>query len=265
LLGANIAYSLSPVIFSTLFALRGRQYRYRLFDIADKDFSRQVKGLLDDQDCLGLNVTIPYKSQILPFCDGRNSIVDRIGATNCLLRREDKWVATNTDSKGFMRSWLAHFPPVDSALLLGYGGAARAVTTALHEHFKAIRIYVWGNNSVKLESFCREKGLHSWRGERAVAVINATPLGSNPQSGDFPNNIYRAISNANLFYDLIYHPQVTKAMNFASAHGCRVLGGLEMLIEQASTSAELWTNTGFSSSERKAIWAAVLTEQRKRE
>ena len=238
LLGRNISYSFSRGYFSRKFEREGINASYENFDLAD--ISELPKVLEKNPDLRGLNVTIPYKEEILPLLDEIDPIAKRIGAINTVKILDDgKLQGSNTDYVGFSQAIKPFLRPHhEKALILGTGGASKAVIFALND-LGIIPISVSRSpESGRLtyedldEEILRD---HSF-------IINCTPLGTSPRTEEFPPIPFDFINNQHLVFDLIYNPSETKLMQLASQKGASVSNGLRMLELQAEKSWEHWNS-----------------------
>ncbi|MGM5469924.1 shikimate dehydrogenase family protein [Flavobacteriaceae bacterium LMO-SS05] len=237
LLGKNISYSFSKAHFTKKFADEGLPFTYENFDIeAVSEFPSILKN---NPDLVGLNVTIPYKEQIIPYLDSVDKQAKLIGAVNTItFSSSGELKGYNTDSYGFKKSIEPHLKPHHkNALILGTGGASKAVAYAL----KALDIdfdYVsrMPNNSARYTySDLTESIIHAH-----TLLINCTPLGTHPNVNAFPNIPYGGISKNHLLYDLIYNPLQTQFLSFGAAKGAVICNGLNMLEFQAKRAWKIW-------------------------
>ncbi len=190
---------------------------------------------------IGLNVTIPYKEQILPFLDEIEEGAAAAGAVNTVLIKEGKKVGYNSDVYGFTTSVEntieRHQLKIEKALILGTGGAAKAVKFALERSGREVK-YV---SRTKAEDRYSYEDLTQDIFEEYKLIVNTTPLGMAPKVDTFPNIPYHYISDSHLCFDLVYNPEATLFLQKAQQEGARILNGLEMLYLQAEKSWEIWT------------------------
>jgi shikimate dehydrogenase len=211
----------------------------------------------------GLSVTMPHKSVVAGLVDDRSPLAERLGAVNCVLRRQDRLIGDNTDGAGFVASLQrgAGFDPRGrSCLVVGAGGAARAVILALAEA---------GASEVVVVNRTRERGLVAAQlagavgrtGEPAEAstmelVVDATPVGMAAAPGEpgVPVVDPSLLHGGQLVADLVYRPLVTPWLQAAADRGASVIGGLGMLVHQAAVQIELWTG---HRAPVAAMWSAA--------
>lgn len=240
LIGRPIGHSRSAELFSERFARMGLNARYELFEL---DAITDLHELIATHPTLiGLNVTSPYKQEVLAQCTQLSPEVEAIGAANTLLitrsshHPEDYTLsAYNTDAHGFAVSLQTLSPQLPhSALILGTGGAARAVAYALEQ--LAIRYRVVSRRAQAGRLSYEELSEHL---DTVDLIVQATPIGYGiEESLPFP---YERLNARHLCYDLIYTPSPTQFMRRALAHGARVCDGLSMLHLQAQRAWEIWS------------------------
>ena len=234
LLGKDIGYSFSRHYFSNKFAAENLKYEYVNFDLENLS---TFKSLLNRNDILGMNVTIPYKQEVIPFLDVLDPVAKAIGAVNTIVFENNKRLGYNTDYIGFQNSLLHFLKPVHKkALVLGTGGASKAVCYVLEQ----LKIEVLNVSRNKGED---RKAYHQLSVEdykEHTLIINCTPLGTHPNTKAYPPIDYKQINSKHLLYDLIYNPEITAFMQKGKDKGARVLNGYQMLVEQAKASWSLW-------------------------
>jgi shikimate dehydrogenase len=237
LVGRDISYSFSKSYFADKFKSKKLPHTYVNFDLETIDALNDI--IRDTPNLKGLNVTIPYKEQVLPMLDGLNKRARKIGAVNTIrITRYQKLIGYNTDYYGFKHS----LKPLlekhhKTALILGTGGASKAIAYAL----KKLRIqYDYVSRSEKkgvkfLYSDLTDEIISSY-----TIIINCTPIGTFPNVNECPNIPYDAITNKHILYDLIYNPEQTKFISCGDMKGAKTINGLEMLRLQAEKSWQIW-------------------------
>ncbi|RFS20976.1 shikimate dehydrogenase [Chitinophaga silvatica] len=193
--------------------------------------------LLQHPDLCGLNVTIPYKEVIIPYLDKLTPAAEKIGAVNCIDIRDGVKTGYNTDVIGFTESLKpllkAHHT---HALILGTGGAAKAVMYALEQLGIDATI-------VSRQSTNRAVGYEQLTPallDKHTVIINTTPLGMFPDLDSCPAIPFEHITNRHLLYDLVYNPITTTFLQRGAAKGASTKNGYEMLVLQAEASWEIW-------------------------
>lgn len=235
LLGRNISYSFSRNYFGNKFEKENIVASYQNFDLQDiREFPQVLK---DNPDLKGLNVTIPYKEAIIQFLDYLDPIAKEIGAVNTIkVLDSGELKGFNTDYYGFSEALRPHLKPEHKkALILGTGGASKAVSFALNK----LRIDPVFVSRTKNQPYIYEE-LNSEILKEHLVIINCTPLGTSPRTEDFPPIPIEYITPQHLIFDLIYNPARTKLMELASQKGASVSNGLRMLELQAEKSWEHW-------------------------
>ena len=238
LIGYPLSHSFSQRYFTEKFGREGiTGCSYSNFPLAAID---ELSGVLADPELCGLNVTIPYKEQVLPFLDARSPVVEAIGACNCIEIRDGRRTGHNTDVVGFEQSLL---PLLGShhrrALILGTGGAAKAVGYVLGKLGIAYR-FVTRKPRAGSDDVGYGDVDAAMLGEYAL-VVNTTPLGMYPKVEEYPALPYEAVGARHYFFDLVYNPARTLFLQKAEARGAVVENGHAMLILQAEESWRIWT------------------------
>ncbi|MUP46149.1 shikimate dehydrogenase [Gramella sp. BOM4] len=236
LLGKNIDYSFSRKHFSEKFKNEHIDAQYLNFDLQSIE---ELPHLLSKNDLSGMNVTIPYKEQVIEYLDRLDSHASEIKAVNTIKFEEDgSLTGYNTDYWGFMESLKPHLKPHhQKALILGTGGASKAIAYAL----KLLNI------EYRFVSRKPEFGLTYEQLTEAVMndyslLINCTPLGTFPDVEKYPSIPVENLSEKHLVFDLVYNPSETRLMKLAREKDASVLNGLRMLELQAEKAWEIWNS-----------------------
>ncbi len=242
LIGYPLSHSLSMSYFNRKFADENINAAYLNFEI--EDIGELMEIFAQYPQLQGLNVTAPYKEQVIPYLSSLHESARQIGAVNVIkVIRGDKdndlrLVGYNTDIAGFKMSIE---PLLDakrhSAMILGTGGAAKAVECA----FRQLGIDVTFVSRRKTAHTVTYEEITKAMVSKNKIIVNATPLGKYPDVDDCPDFPYRFLSHEHLCYDLIYNPDETLFMKKAVARGADVKNGLEMLLLQAFESYKIWT------------------------
>lgn len=239
LIGKVLVHSFSKKFFTEKFANENIDSKYELFEMPSAD---GLKQLISDQHPMGLNVTIPYKQDVIPFMDKLDETAAKIGAVNTIkfFYQPDgsyKLMGFNTDVIGFENSLKPLLQPWHTkALVLGTGGASKAVAYVLDKlgiEFKYV------SRTSKNGGFAYEDLNADVLAEYTV-VVNCSPVGTFPNVDEAPNLPYQYITNRHLLYDLVYNPELTKFCQLGQEHGAITKNGLEMLHGQAIASWEIW-------------------------
>lgn len=251
LIGYPLSHSFSKRYFAEKFAKEGiKDCFYELFPISNiQELPRLINKFPNLQ---GLNVTIPYKEAVFPFLDDIDEGAQAVGAVNTIKIQEGKLLGFNTDVYGFEvsltdPSFLAPRPSPLKALILGTGGAAKAVTFVL----KKLNIpYLTVSRSAEKGDITYEEMEGSMMSAYRL-IINTTPLGMSPKEDTFPPIPYANLGKDHLLYDLVYNPKVTTFLKKGQAQGSLIQNGLEMLYLQAEKAWEIWTNQSPAKTEGK--------------
>ena len=239
LIGRTLGHSFSKKYFTQKFESEGlHNCEYVNFEI--ESLPEAIDGLKNNPDLRGLNVTIPYKTDIIPFLDEITKECSEIGACNCIKIRSGKWIGHNTDVIGFEQSFSIGLKDHHSkALILGTGGAARAVR------------YVLGKLGIEFLCVSRtaKPGVIPYEDVSAdtlnnyTIVINTTPVGMYPHTNTSPGIPYDAVDRRHYFYDLVYNPEKTMFLQLAESHGAAIKNGSDMLEIQAEAGWKIWTGS----------------------
>jgi shikimate dehydrogenase len=273
LFGDPVAHSLSPVMQNAALQAAGIDGLYIPWRVQSADLPTAFKSLRGMANFGGANVTVPHKEQAFALVDSLTPEAAAVGAVNTVVVRDGRLLGANTDGPGFLRSLHEEadfLPRGKPSVILGAGGAARAAAVSLAEAGAEPLVIV--NRTVErarsLAEFVDRNigtpatglGLDDPQMPAAVRdcalVVNTTSVGLNP--ADPPPIDPSLLHSEALVYDLIYRPRETALLREAKRRGCRVLGGLGMLLYQGALAFELWT--GHKPSEevmRQALVAAV--------
>jgi shikimate dehydrogenase len=242
LIGNPLDHSFSARYFSEKFKKEGIDYAdYRLFPL--KNISLLPELLANNPLLCGFNVTIPFKEQILPWLDEVDNSVKESGAVNTVLIRKvgDKNMLSgfNTDIFGFLEL-VKDFPLLssDKALILGTGGASKAVSAA----FRRLGItYTFVSRNTSSQDSLLYTELQKEHIQQHRIIVNTTPLGMFPEISTCPEIPYHAIGNEHVIFDLVYNPERTVFIDKCSQQGAIAVNGLKMLYGQAEKSWEIWS------------------------
>lgn len=234
-----MGHSFSISYFNEKFANEGIDAKYINFDIPD---IKDLTEILDSNPELkGLNVTIPYKQQVLGYLDYISPEARSIGAVNVIrVVHKGKKVflrGYNSDVIGFTKSIEPLLEPSHKkALILGTGGASKAINYGLKSlGLETLFVSRYERpNTIQYQSITPEM-VHEYQ-----VIVNCTPVGMYPHADECPELPYDAMDSHNLLYDLIYNPDETLFMKKGIEHGATVKNGLEMLLLQAFASWEFW-------------------------
>lgn len=240
LIGKTLKHSFSKKYFEEKFSREKiTDCRYDLFEL---DTIEDLEALIHASPALaGLNVTIPYKKEVMRFLDRLDHSAEKVGAVNVVKKEGDRLAGYNSDYYGFrssLSSWMTS--GARHALILGTGGSSRAVQVALDDL----------GLSYQHVSRSAKKGCLTYEDIRVRPdllhqvdlVVNTTPLGMYPEVDKWPDLPFEAFRKGQYVFDLIYNPEETRLMAMAKAQGASAKNGLEMLVLQAEKSWEIWNS-----------------------
>ncbi|WP_420602360.1 shikimate dehydrogenase family protein [Flagellimonas sp.] len=235
LLGRNISYSFSQGYFSQKFEDLGLEnHSYENFDIPSIS---EFEKLISQNDLKGLNVTIPYKEEVLSYLTGLDAKAEKIGAVNTIKFTKEGLIGYNTDAYGFQKSLEPFLKQHHTkALILGTGGASKAIRFVL-EQLGIEHSYV---SRTKKENQYTYDELDKEIMENHTIIVNCTPLGTHPNVDDKPALPYQYLDENHLLFDLIYNPEKTAFLVEGEIKGTQIKNGLEMLQLQAEKAWEIW-------------------------
>lgn len=285
LLGNPVSHSKSPRIHNFLFDYCEMKGAYSLIK-TPKENMREILDSLKFLGFKGVNITVPHKELAMTFADILSERAKKIGAINTILFREDKKIfGENTDCLGFWDSLPNNLKldnKLNSALIIGAGGSARAISVALLDNKINNIIFLVRNNesSLKranelknsLENFYKnfnlklsvitQEDLISSNNININIIINTSPVGmtgNDERISPLNANIFDLFSNKNIyFYDLVYNPRETEFLRLAKERNFLVQNGEKMLLLQAMTSFSIWTGRQFEDSEKEYIFKKLF-------
>lgn len=241
LIGHPLGHSFSKAYFTEKFQSEGLDCEYQNFDLVEISLIQQL--VADHPDLKGFNVTIPYKEAIIPYLDEIDETAEEVGAVNTVKVLSDgRMIGYNTDVIGlytiFPRAlpWVDGVLPLRGALVLGTGGASKAVQ------------YVLKKNNIPFHLVSRDpnKGHFTYENltpaiiKEHLLIINATPVGMAPNINEAPLIPYEVLTPQHVLFDLIYNPEETQFLRNGKAKGAQTFNGLTMLYAQAKASWEIW-------------------------
>ncbi|CCO08863.1 shikimate dehydrogenase [Desulforamulus hydrothermalis] len=257
LFGWPVEHSFSPAMHNAAYAGLGLNWVYVPYSVPPNCLRQAVEGMRA-LGLAGANVTVPHKQSIIPLLDKVDTAARIMGAVNTVRLEQGKLVGYNTDGPGFIQFLAAeaNFSPQGKrVLLVGAGGAARAVAVAL-AGAGAAAIYITNRTPEKAEQLARDVAQAGQLTTRVLPwgrqlpgtvvaevdlVIQTTPLGMGARSDQVPEFPFTALQPGQLVCDLIYNPNRTLFLQMAAARGATVFNGLGMLLYQGVLAFELWT------------------------
>lgn len=250
IIGDPIDHSLSPAIHNAAFTTLGLNCSYIAFRVQEG----QLKNSMDSLRAInigGFNVTMPHKVTVLNYVDRSDKIAEMVGAANTVNNEGGKFHAYNTDVVGFIEPLRQRKIDLNGfeVLILGAGGAARAVAVALSQEKGVSKINIFNRDidrSTSLANMINKSGIEigiiSQNDVQKIAfrsnlIINTTPLGMKNEQSLIKTS---SISKESIVYDIVYKPIETKLLENARTAGAQVIYGYEMLLEQAIASFKIW-------------------------
>lgn len=272
LIGHPVGHSMSPVLHHTLADILGHEIVYVPFDVK-RDLGSAVKGAYE-LNLQGMNVTVPYKQEVMKYLAKSDPLAEKIGAVNTLVRSDEGYIGYNTDMPGLKRAMNYDGVEIKDGefYIIGAGGVARAVLVMLLEN-KAKRVHILNRsveNAQKMaddltKDYDTEVTFGDLQSYKSVLLSNAVAVQAT-NVGMYPNvedaviadvEFYKQISVA---YDLIFNPIETKFMAHAKACGKRAYNGLKMLLFQGIIAYEYWNGVTVSDDAATKVYDAMLEE-----
>ena len=268
-IGDPVAHSLSPLLHQAMIDQTGAAYRYDVRTVRPEELPAFVRWAKDG-GCAGFNVTMPHKEAILPLLDEVDTTAASCGAVNTVCIREGRAIGHNTDGTGFLDSLAGQgfYPQGRTVLLLGAGGAAKAVGHALAAA-GAGRVIVCARRSERTAALAAQlpgcgEGIVLAQDaiQQAAAacdlLVNATPLGMAGSPAFAGLDFLQAMPPHAVVYDLVYHPRRTALLEAAARQGLRTVGGIDLLIRQAVRAFTFFTG---ETPDTAALYAALREPQ----
>lgn len=257
LIGYPVGHSMSAVMHNAAFMELGLDFAYQLLEVRPEDLEKAVSETLRASDVRGANVTIPHKVSVMGYLDEIDLEAVRIGAVNTIVNDGGRLKGYNTDGIGALRAIGERYGDLRGAraVILGAGGAARAISYKLAENVSEVRIlnrtpsraealsdYLSSLRECRAEISSDGLSRDSIRAslEGADILVNTTPLGMHPDTEASPVD-QDLLRPGLLVFDAVYNPPTTRLLREAEASGSRVLTGVSMLVYQGVAAFELWT------------------------
>lgn len=271
-MGNPVEHTMSPAIHNTLAEALGENLVYVPFRVPDGQAGEAVRGAYA-LNLLGMNVTVPYKSQVIPFLKETDPLAETIGAVNTLVRVQGGFKGYNTDMPGLYRAMRRDGVNLEGekVLILGAGGVARAVAILAADR-KAAEITILNRtahravkvaeevNAIAGRRIAKGRELGEWallpEGERYLA-IQATNVGMFPDVEEAVIEDRAFYGKIHTGYDLVFNPAETKFMTLVREAGGRAFGGLKMLLYQGIIAYELWTGAEVGQELAEKAYAAM--------
>ncbi|MHA6246544.1 shikimate dehydrogenase family protein [Pontibacter sp. CAU 1760] len=237
LIGKKLGHSFSKKYFTEKFEREGiTDAQYELYELPA---AQEIRDLLQEEpELVGLNVTVPYKEEVLPLLDELDAVAATIGAVNTIRIRDGRAKGFNTDYIGFRTSLEKFYTTKGQALVLGTGGAAKAVWAALD----ALQVPYQKVSRMAGGQVLGYEQLTPALMQQYNLIINTTPLGMHPHTETAPPLPYEALNSAHFLYDLVYNPEETQFLKHGKAAGAKTCNGLAMLYRQADAAWDIWNS-----------------------
>ena len=259
LLGESLKHTMSPPIHKRLFELKGREFNYGIIELKAEELESNKDKLLS---LTGMNITIPHKIGIIPYCDKLDESAKRYNSVNCIDNKGGVHTGYNTDCDGFLKTISAMGLDFSGeVLLIGCGGVGRMMAIEASLKGAKLTIAVLKSDIPLAEQVCREiKAMKADAdieivlnteiptGKKYSLLMNATPVGMFPKTDacPVPDEI---IENSSAVFDVIYNPRKTQLIKKAEALGKKASGGMAMLVYQAVSAHEIWDNDSYDEKD----------------
>ena len=234
LIGYPLGHSLSASYFGEKFAREGIDAEYSPLPIESAE-----EVLPHCEHLSGFNVTIPHKQAIMPFLSAISEEAEAIGAVNCVKVTPEGLIGYNTDVIGIRKSLEGVTLEGAKAIVLGTGGASKAVQYVLHEGGAEVKVVSRSSGSADLT--------YEELSEELIAdtdiIVNTTPLGMFPNIDNAPELPYSALSTKHTLFDCVYNPRQTKFLQLGAERGAHTIDGMTMFYAQAEASWKIWNNS----------------------
>lgn len=256
-IGNPIGHSISPQLHNTINRELGANIAYVPMKIQHENLERAIMGM-KAMNFIGFNITVPFKSDVIPFLDVISDEAGMLGAVNTVKILEGKLYGFNTDGEGFVRSFTEEAGTGFSGkkvVLLGAGGASRSIATRVVRE-GAGELLITNRTLSKAENIAKlargqgagvvevvEPGSDKARIalQQADIIINTTSLGMTPHEEGIPVEEDMVFNRNQIVYDIIYNPMKTRFLQKAESGGCKIINGLGMLFYQGVSAYEIWT------------------------
>lgn len=259
ILGYPLGHSFSPQIHKELFKLSAVDASYQKIVINPHDFEENqnwINGLA------GLNVTLPFKEKIIPFLDALHPSAQRYQSVNVVACGEQK-IGYNTDVDGFLRTMQSNKIDLSGHIcIVGAGGVGRMFGIECAHRGADVTFAVLPRNLKNTTQLAKSIYMATNKSPKVIAVqelkqefdllINATPVGMHPNIQAMPVN-ETCLQSVKVVFDSIYNPVETLLLKTAKKHGCKVIGGMDMLVYQAAAAHQIWNKTKFDEADIKQI------------
>ncbi|HCF50429.1 MAG TPA: shikimate dehydrogenase [Syntrophomonas sp.] len=254
IIGNPLQHSLSPLLHNRTLRHLGLNYVYLPFEI-DANQLKEAVNSIRSLGMAGINVTIPFKEAVIPYLDELSPESRACSSVNVIVNQSGRLVGHNTDGAGFMQALQEHPPKkTESALLIGCGGAARAVAYQLaaggfkrlilldidFKRAQSLALFINRQSDGLAVAIEMSQKAFEQNANRTDLIVNCTPIGMFPDITNSPVTNLDAVEPGTVICDIIYNPRVTMLLNMAKTAGLPTVDGLSMFVNQAALSLELW-------------------------
>ena len=242
----KLEHSLSPYIHNYWSKKYKKNIKYEKFELKEKDLKKFFQSYKKNKKFKGFNITIPYKTNFISLCDRITSKAKKIGSVNLVYKKNNLIIGDNTDVIGFEKCFILLNKIPTKILLIGAGGAARAVLYFLNKK-NIENIDVFATSLTRKEDICKDFIVSSFVSKTNLLnskydlIINSSSGGMIGKSA-LNRNILKLVNSAKGIIDIVYNPEMTALLRQAKKTNIPYVGGLTMLIEQAKPSFEKWTD-----------------------
>lgn len=263
LLGESLKHTMSPPIHKRLFELKGREFSYEIIELKADELEANRDRLLS---LTGMNITIPHKTGIIPYCDRLDKSAKRYNSVNCIDNKDGIHTGFNTDCDGFLKTIEAMGTGFSGdVLLIGCGGVGRMMAIEAALEGAALTIAVLKSDMGLALQVTKE--IKAMKADAQVETVlnteipadkhysllmNATPVGMFPKVDGCPVPD-RVIEQSDAVFDVIYNPRKTVLIKKAEALGKKASGGMAMLVYQAVSAHEIWDGDRYDEADITAL------------
>ncbi len=243
LIGFPLTHSFSKKYFTEKFKDLGlsETHEYELFEMEDSTHFLQL--FKENPDLDGVNITIPHKQNVFDYLDDLDYSAKNVGAVNVVKKEGNRLIGYNSDFYGFQRSLTefvgtSRLSEIKKALILGNGGAAKAILAALRDLDIEVQLVSRKKSDLAVDYKESDDLIDSHQ-----LIINCTPLGTYPKEDTFPPINYSKLNSNHFLFDLVYNPSETLFLSKGKEQGASIKNGYDMLVYQAEKSWEIWNET----------------------
>ncbi len=257
-IGFPVTHSLSPLIHNPAFEFYGIKALYTKLQITPEELNKKLRALKRENAWRGLNITVPHKQAVLKYLDSLDPLAAKVGAVNTIDIKNGTWFGHNTDCHGFLVPLHYDIQRLKKVLLIGAGGAARAVGFSLLDEASDIEEIAIANRTQSkahvlandLQKHTRAQISHAAdkSGWQADLIINTTSVGMGQYLNQSPFDFEDGFHADTIAYDLIYSPSETRFLQIAKKKGLRTINGMAMLAGQGAKSFEIWMGKSYPFS-----------------